>query len=72
MRSLVHQHADGGRVAQAGAGGQRVGQVEVGRVLVTAEHGGDPTLRPAGGRLRELGLGQNADPQDWHSRRLPE
>ena len=53
-RALVDQHADGVGVAQPGPGGQRVGQVEVGRVLVAAEDGGHAALGPAGGRLRQL------------------
>ena len=62
-RALVHQYPHRVGVAQAGAGGQGVGQVEIGGVLVAAEHGGHPPLGPAGGRLGELGLGQYADPE---------
>ena len=46
-RPLVDEHPDGVDVAQAGAGRQRVGEVEVGRVGIgAAEHGGDAALRP--------------------------
>ena len=61
-RALVDQDPHGVDVAQAGAGLEGVGQVEVGRVLVLGEHGGHPALGPAGGRLGQLGLGQHADP----------
>ena len=61
-RALVDQHPHGVGVAQAGAGGQRVGQVQVGRVRVLAEHGGHAALGPAGRRLRQLALGEHADP----------
>ena len=50
-------------VAQPGPGGQGVGQVEIGRVLVAAEHGGHAALGPSGRRLGELGLGEHARPQ---------
>ena len=47
-------------VAQAGAGGERVGQVQVGRVLVAPQDRGDAPLSPARGRLGEHALGQDA------------
>ena len=50
-RAFVDEDAHGVVVAEAGTGGQGVGQVEVGRVLVAAEHGGDAALGPAGGGL---------------------
>src|SRR5258706_303337 len=50
--------ADG---AGAGAGRQRVGEVEVGAVVVGRQDGGDAALRPAGGGLVQLGLGEHAD-----------
>ena len=59
-RPLVDQNADGLLVAEPGAGGQGVGQVQIGRVLVAAEHGGHAALGPAGGRLGEDALGQHA------------
>ena len=62
-RAFVDQDPDRVGVAQAGPGGQGVGQVEIGRVLVAAEHGGHAALGPPGGRLGELGLGQHADPE---------
>ena len=62
-RSLVHQHPHRIGVAQSGSRRQRVGQVQVGRVLVAAEHRGHAALGPAGGRLGQLGLGQHADPE---------
>ena len=59
-RPLVDQDADGLLVAEPGAGGQGVGQMQVGRVLVAAEHGGHAALGPAGGGLGEDALGQHA------------
>ena len=60
--ALVDEDAHGVDVAQAGAGGQGVGQVEVGGVGVAAQHGGDAPLGPAGGGLVEVGLGQHPHP----------
>ena len=60
-RALVDEHPHGVDVAQPGAGGERVGQVEVGGVGVAAEHGGHAALGPAGRGLLELGLGEHAD-----------
>ena len=60
-RALVDEHPHGVDVAQAGAGGERVGEVEVGGVGVAAEHGGHAALRPAGRGLLELALGEHAD-----------
>ena len=62
-RALVDEDAHGVGVAQAGSRGQRVGQMEVGRVLVAPEDGGDATLGPSGGGLGELGLGEHPDPE---------
>ena len=62
-RPLVDEHPHRVGVAQPGAGGQGVGQVEVGRVGVAAQHRGHPALRPPGGGLGQLALGQDADPQ---------
>ena len=61
LGAFVDEHTNRGLVAQAGSGAQRVGQVEVGRVLVARQHGGDAALRPTRGRLLELTLGENAD-----------
>ncbi len=58
---LVDQHADRVDVAQPGPGGQRVGQMEVGRVLVAAEDRGHAALGPPGGGLCQLALGQDPD-----------
>ena len=61
-RALVDQHPHRVAVAQPGTGGQGVGQVQVGRVRVLAQHRGHATLGPAGGRLGQLALGQHARP----------
>ena len=61
LGALVDEHADRGLVAEAGSGAQRVGEVQVGRVLVAGQHGGDAALRPARRRLLELALGEHAD-----------
>ena len=53
-------------VAQAGPGGQGVGQMEIGRVLVTAEDGGHAALGPAGGGLGELRFCQDPHPHARH------
>jgi hypothetical protein len=58
-RPLVDQNPHRLLVAEPGPGGQGVGQVQIGRVLVAAEHGGHAALGPAGGRLREGALGQH-------------
>ena len=44
-----------------GPGAERVGQVQVGRVLVAGQHRGDAALGPARRRLLELALGEDAD-----------
>ena len=61
--SLADEDLDRVHVAQPGAGGQSVSQVEVRRVLVDTQHGGHAALGPAGGRLGQLGLGHQADPE---------
>ncbi len=61
-RALVDQNPDSVDVAQTGSGGQGVGQMEVGRVIVAPEHGGHAPLGPTGSRLGELGFGQYAYP----------
>ena len=50
---------------------QRVGQVQVGRVGVAAEHGGHAALGPPGGGLIELGLREHPDPHPRHRGRGP-
>ena len=62
-RPLVDEHPHRIGVAQAGAGGQGVGPVQVGGVGVAAEHRGHAALGPTGGRLVEVALGEHADPQ---------
>ena len=52
------EHPHRVRVAEPGAGGERVGEVQLGRVG-RLERGGDATLRVPGGRLRELALGEH-------------
>ena len=61
-RTLVDENADGFEVAEAGASVERVRQMEVGRIGVSAEHRGDAALGPAGRRLLQLALGEHADP----------
>ena len=58
-RTFVDQHPDRVGVAQPGARGQRVGQVQVGRVGVLVQHRGHAALRPAGRGLVELALGEH-------------
>ena len=60
-RALVDQDPDRVEVAEAGAGGERVGQVEVGGVGIAAEHGGHAALRPTSRGLGQLALGEHAD-----------
>ena len=59
-RTLVDEHAHDIGVAQPGAGGEGVGQVEVGGVGVAAEHGGHAALGPASRGLGQVGLGEHA------------
>ena len=62
-RPLVHEHPHRVLVAQPGARGQGVGEVEVGRVGIAAQHRGHAALRPPRRGLGQLALGQHADPQ---------
>ena len=62
-RALVDEDPDGVGIAQPGPGRQRVGQVEVGRVLVLRQHRGHAALGPPGGRVRQLPLRQHPDAQ---------
>ena len=59
-RALVDQDPHRLFVAEPGPRRQGVGQVEVGGVLVPAQHGGHAALSPPGGRLRQHALGQDA------------
>ena len=59
-RALVDQNPHRLLVAEPGAGGQRVGQMQIGRVLVPSQYGGHAALGPPGGRLRERALRQHA------------
>ncbi len=40
--------------------------MQVGRVLVAADHRGDATLGPGRGGLRQVSFGQDADAQSRH------
>ena len=62
-RPFVDEHADGFDIAETGARGEGVGEVEVGGVLVVAENGGDAALRPAGGGLLEFAFREDTDAQ---------
>ena len=62
-RPFVDQDPHGLCIAQAGSGGERVGQVEIGRVLVAPQHGSHAALGPTGGRLGQLRLGQYPHPK---------
>ena len=61
--SLVDQHPDRFDVAEPHAGGQRVGQVQVGLLRVTRQRCRHAALRPAGRGLVQLRLRHDADPQ---------
>ena len=58
--ALVHEHPDGFGVAQAGAGVDRVLEVQLGRVGL-AQGRGDAALGEEGGGVVQAGLGQQAD-----------
>ncbi len=62
-RALVDEHPHGVDVAEPGAGGERVGEVLVGRVDVATEHRGHAALGPPRGGLVELALGEHPDAQ---------
>ena len=57
LAALGGQHPDRHRVAQPGPGGQGVGHVLGHRVVDQVEHGRDPALGVAGGRVAEAVLG---------------
>ena len=61
-RSLVDQHSHGFGVTQSRAGGQRVGEVEIGRVGIAIQHRGHAALSPSGRRLRERTFGEHTNP----------
>ena len=60
---LVDQHPDRRLVTQPHAGRQRVGQVDVRRVRVAADHRRYAALRPPGGGLLQHPLGEHPDAQ---------
>ena len=62
-RALVDEHPHRVDIAQPRPRRQRVGQVQVGGVLVAAHRGGDPALGPARRRLGQISLGEHSDPQ---------
>ncbi|KAF1047537.1 MAG: hypothetical protein GAK38_01888 [Xylophilus sp.] len=55
---MLHDEARRGRVAQAGAGDQRVSHVGV-EAVVLGQHGGDAALGPAAGAVGERPLGEH-------------
>ena len=63
LAALGGQHPDRHRVAQPGPGGQGVGHVLGHRVVDQVEHGRDPALGVAGGRVAEAVLGGQQHPQ---------
>ena len=56
--AVLHEHAHGVFVAQAVAGGHRVGEMLLRRIL-GADRGGDAALRVAGVALGGIGLGED-------------
>jgi hypothetical protein len=60
-RRLLYQGVDGRAAAEAAAGGDRVGGVEVGRV-VGLERRREAALGPVAGALWQGGAGDDADP----------
>ena len=66
--ALGHEHAHRVDVAQPGARGQRVGEVQLGRVG-RGERGGDATLRVARRRVRQLALREHERRQALAARR---
>ena len=85
-RSLGDEHLDGGPVAQAGPGSQRVGGVQgdgIDQVRIMAvvgglhvglgvmQHGCHPALGPLRGRVGQGALRQHADAQTWLLFRAP-
>ena len=60
--SLGHEDAHRVGIAQPRPHGQGVGEVEVGRVLVSAQSRRHTALGPAGRRLAELRLGEDPHP----------
>jgi hypothetical protein len=62
-RSLVDEHPHGPVVAKSGPRRKGVRKMEVGRILVAADHRRDPALRPHRRRLGQLAFRQDPDPQ---------
>ena len=61
--ALVDEHAHGVDIAQPRPRRQRVGEMEIGGVLVAAHRRGDAPLGPARRRLGQVGLGEHAHPE---------
>ena len=59
-RPFFDEHLHGGRVAERGAGGQRVAPMEL-RRIAGAERGGDAALRVGGRAVEERPLGDEHD-----------
>ena len=59
IRALGGEHPHRVGVAEPGARGERVGAVQLGRVVVLDQRRGHATLRVAGGRPAELALGEH-------------
>ncbi len=60
LGSTLHHRADRGRIAETGAGGERVLDVEIGGV-VFADRGGETALGVAGVGLAEHAFGEEGD-----------
>ena len=60
-RSFCREHADRVGVVEPASGGERVGAVQLGRVVVFEQRGGDAALRVPGGRPAELALREHRD-----------
>ena len=60
-RSFCREHADRVGIVEPASGGERVGAVQLGRVVVFEQRGGDATLRVPGGRPAELALREHRD-----------
>ena len=60
-RSFGREHAHRVGVVEPTSGGERVGAVQLGRVVVFEQRGRDATLRVPGGRPAELALREHGD-----------
>ena len=73
--TLLDEHAHRVDIAEARAGTQRVGEMQLGRVDVLLEHRGDTALRVLSGRPAERGLRDDHDartaPRGTNRRREP-